>query len=388
MDRAEPISNLPAQGVPERVRGMRRTLRVLCALTLAFASLATTAPGTYARDSTFTIALTLRGPVARDVGFYFAVYPGAGGDAFCVSKAERDQALRDGASDYMPVCKSGATYTRTLTIVKGETFFGYEIGIYWPRRAHAIWTETPTWDGRDHHRSYVYDFGLPATDTITGQVADAAPTPGERPGSQFVFVLALALAVTVAWWLAWTWMGRRRHAVGVVRRRVPTRLAASDAVRAQATRRSALGEAILAAGLVLVGCAGGVTSSPSTTVPPSAASAPTVAPAQTVAPAPTPVPTSTPVSTAPPSSDTTSCVSPTFDYAQGARGKAGEPVDLARVDVGGIRPGDVVERDTAAGSVRIVRDGAVIGRVTYDPDGAGGWLLVGGTLCDGLGVRS
>ena len=122
----------------------RRPLRILCALTLAFATLAAPAPGVFARDSTFTIELTLRGPVPRDVGFYFATYPGVGGDAFCVSKAERDQALRDGASDHMPVCKGDATYTRTLEIVKGETFFGYEIGLYWPRRAQAIWSEDPT----------------------------------------------------------------------------------------------------------------------------------------------------------------------------------------------------------------------------------------------------
>ncbi len=362
--------------------GAWRALRVLSALTLAFASLAALAPSAFARDSTFTIELTLRGPVARDVGFYFATNPGVGGDAFCVSKAERDQALRDGANDDMPVCKSGATYARTLTIVKGETFFGYEIGLYWPRRAQAIWSEDPTWDGRDHHRSYVFDFGLPATDAITKQVADAALIAGERPRPQLGLVPGFALAVAVAWWLAWAGIGRRRRAAHVAPRCLGTMVAASDAVQAQATRRSALGGAILAAGFVLAGCGGGVQGSPSTTVPPSVAST------TTIEPAPTPIPTSTAVSTARPSSNAASCVSPSFDYPQGARGKAGDPVELARVDVGGIRSGDVVEGDVAAGSVRIVRAGTVIGHVTYAPDGAGGWLLVGGTLCDGLGVGS
>jgi hypothetical protein len=81
-------------------------------------------------------------------------------------------------------------------------------------------------------------------------------------------------------------------------------------------------------------------------------------------------------------------VSPSRDYAQGARGRSGDPVHLATEDITGIRAGDVVERDDAAGSVRIVRAGAIVGSVTYDADGAGGWLLMGGTLCDGLGVRS
>ena len=152
--------------------------------------------------------------------------------------------------------------------------------------------------------------------------------------------------------------------------------------RTRAACRCAAGGAILTAGLVLAGCAGGGTGSPSTTV------TPTVVPTSTVAPAPTAVPTSTAAPTASPSSDGTSCVSPNLDYAQGARGKAGDPVDLAREDVTGLREGDVVERDNAEGSVRIVRAGAIVGSITYALDGAGGWLLMGGMLCDGLGLRS
>jgi hypothetical protein len=79
-----------------------------------------------------------------------------------------------------------------------------------------------------------------------------------------------------------------------------------------------------------------------------------------------------------------------LDYAPNARGKSGDVVDLARTGVEGLRAGDVVERgDSAEGgaAVRIVRAGEIVGNITYVSDGAGGWLLVGGTLCDGLSVR-
>jgi len=140
--------------------------------------------------------------------------------------------------------------------------------------------------------------------------------------------------------------------------------------------RCALGGGILAIGFLLAGCVGGG-SSPSPTAPPSVAPSPTLAP-----PAPLAAPTASP------SSGATGCVSLNLDYGQDARGKAGDPVDLARNAVAGLRAGDVVERGEAAGSVRIVRAGEIVGNVAYVSDGAGGWLLVGGTLCDGFSVRS
>ena len=153
--------------------------------------------------------------------------------------------------------------------------------------------------------------------------------------------------------------------------------------RAPAIYRRALGGAILAAGFVLAGCAGGGTTagSPSATVPPPVAPSPTVAPA----------PTAVPWASASASSSTTACVSVNRDYWPDARGEAGDPVDLARTGVEGLRPGDVVERgDPVEGgtAVRIVRAGQIVGDVTYVSDGHGRWLLSGGMLCDGLGFKS
>jgi len=81
-----------------------------------------------------------------------------------------------------------------------------------------------------------------------------------------------------------------------------------------------------------------------------------------------------------------SCVSDSDD-AGGAKGKAGDPVLQARMGLRGLRAGDVVERagyPVDKGSVRVVRAGEVIGVLTYDADGHGGWLPMGSTLCGGL----
>jgi hypothetical protein len=49
----------------------------------------------------------------------------------------------------------------------------------------------------------------------------------------------------------------------------------------------------------------------------------------------------------------------------------------------------VVERagyPVDTGSVRVVRSGEVIGVLSFEDDGHGGWLYTGSTLCGGLGT--
>jgi hypothetical protein len=83
------------------------------------------------------------------------------------------------------------------------------------------------------------------------------------------------------------------------------------------------------------------------------------------------------------------CVSGSLSYGPNATGRHGDPVALTRAVVSGIKPQDVVERGgypAEQGSVRIVRAGEVIGSLRFDSDGAGGWLLIDSTLCDGVGT--
>src|SRR3954447_10166509 len=78
------------------------------------------------------------------------------------------------------------------------------------------------------------------------------------------------------------------------------------------------------------------------------------------------------------------CVSESRDYAAGARGKADPPLRQAHQLLHGLQAGDVVERGGYAsdtGLVRVVRAGKVIGRLEFDTDGHGGWLLAGSTMC-------
>lgn len=85
-----------------------------------------------------------------------------------------------------------------------------------------------------------------------------------------------------------------------------------------------------------------------------------------------------------------SCFSGSIDYAEGAKGKVGTPVLLARNALRGLRAGDIVERagyPVDKGSVRVMRAGAVIGVLTYDEDGHGGWLPMGSTLCGNLSME-
>ncbi len=81
------------------------------------------------------------------------------------------------------------------------------------------------------------------------------------------------------------------------------------------------------------------------------------------------------------------CLSMYATPVEGARGVPGDPVALARIALTDLRPGDIVERGgypVDTGTVRVVRAGTVIGRLTYVADGQGGWLLVSSTMCDGL----
>jgi hypothetical protein len=90
-----------------------------------------------------------------------------------------------------------------------------------------------------------------------------------------------------------------------------------------------------------------------------------------------------------PGSSAGACMSGNLSYGPNAKGKHGDPVALTRAVVSGIKPQDVVERGgypAERGSVRIVRAGEVIGSLGFDSDGAGGWLLIDSTLCDGLGT--
>lgn len=92
-------------------------------------------------------------------------------------------------------------------------------------------------------------------------------------------------------------------------------------------------------------------------------------------------------------SDTLDCPSATrgsIDYGAGTAGQKGDVLVVARGQIGGLRAGDRVER---AGypradqpSVRVVRDGKTVAVAGYDPDGAGGWLLSGTSVCDGTGL--
>ena len=65
-------------------------------------------------------------------------------------------------------------------------------------------------------------------------------------------------------------------------------------------------------------------------------------------------------------------------YADGATGFAGDPVQVARDHVSGLEFDDLVERagypESQLPVIRLVRDGAIVGKVTLRDDGSGGWL--------------
>jgi hypothetical protein len=74
------------------------------------------------------------------------------------------------------------------------------------------------------------------------------------------------------------------------------------------------------------------------------------------------------------------------DYAQDAVGEQGDPVDIARRELGGsLEPGDEVRAagypESAQPTVAVVRDERVVMVVQYVPDSQGGWLRSETTAC-------
>jgi len=78
------------------------------------------------------------------------------------------------------------------------------------------------------------------------------------------------------------------------------------------------------------------------------------------------------------------------EYAEGWLGYQGDPVEAAHVLLTGLLADDVVERagypESSEPIVRIVRDGAVVGRVRLFSDQQGGWLLGALDRCDEPGI--
>jgi hypothetical protein len=81
------------------------------------------------------------------------------------------------------------------------------------------------------------------------------------------------------------------------------------------------------------------------------------------------------------------------DFVAGARGPRGSLLDVARTELRGLQPGDVVEHagyPQAAGDqfVRVVRHGEVVAVLGYADDGHGGWLLGGTRACPGSNITT
>jgi hypothetical protein len=81
------------------------------------------------------------------------------------------------------------------------------------------------------------------------------------------------------------------------------------------------------------------------------------------------------------------------DHAPGATGSRGSLLDIARKELRGLEPGDIVERagyPRAAGDqlVRVVRAGRVVAILQYADDGHGGWLLTGARTCSSSHVTA
>jgi hypothetical protein len=66
------------------------------------------------------------------------------------------------------------------------------------------------------------------------------------------------------------------------------------------------------------------------------------------------------------------------DFADGTKGFAGDSVQVAREHVSGLEFDDLIERagypESRLPIIRVVRDGAIVGKVTFRDDGSGGWL--------------
>ena len=128
-----------------------------------------------------------------------------------------------------------------------------------------------------------------------------------------------------------------------------------------------------AAGPEVASGSSGPTATPSPAIPGSAS--PGVSPAVS--------PSSSPVEAG--------CVALTNSFTEDARGPKGDPVELARAVLSGLRPTDRLTRlDEAGGGTRVVitRDKQELGGVHFFRDPDGGWLLDGADLCGGLGIPS
>jgi hypothetical protein len=84
----------------------------------------------------------------------------------------------------------------------------------------------------------------------------------------------------------------------------------------------------------------------------------------------------------------TSGTTGTSDYGEDARGPKGTVLDVARMEIHGLAPGDVVERAGYPASdgdqlVRVVRNGLVLAVIAYADDGHGGWLVGMTRMCPG-----
>lgn len=79
------------------------------------------------------------------------------------------------------------------------------------------------------------------------------------------------------------------------------------------------------------------------------------------------------------------------EYGPDARGPRGAVLDVARLELRGLRPGDIVEAagyPMAAGTrlVRVVRGGQVVAVIGYEDDGHGGWLTGTTRTCPGANI--
>ena len=78
------------------------------------------------------------------------------------------------------------------------------------------------------------------------------------------------------------------------------------------------------------------------------------------------------------------------DFVAGAEGEQGDPADLARANLKGVEPSDVIEPaaypDQTYPVVRVVRDGKTVATASFSPAEAGGWLIGGSEACSSSGI--
>jgi hypothetical protein len=80
----------------------------------------------------------------------------------------------------------------------------------------------------------------------------------------------------------------------------------------------------------------------------------------------------------------------TIDYFAGAKGLTGNPEDIARKTVNGIKTGDEIATvgypKAESREVAVDRDGKTIALLHYSPAPKGGWLLEGYSTCESSGI--